>query len=87
MAKKKDTTRYVLCLNNQDYPVSLEVRKIYKCLPDPTAKSRGFIRVIDESGSDYLYPAADFVAIAVPAEATVAFSGPLETPESTRRRR
>ncbi len=59
--------RLVLCLNNEGYPASLERRKIYQALPDPQAKRQGLIRVIDESGSDYLYPAEFFVALTLPA--------------------
>jgi hypothetical protein len=50
-------------VNNDSYPVSLEVRKVYQALPDEAAAARKFVRVIDESGEDYLYPAELFVAI------------------------
>ena len=52
MAKKKSQPQFLLCVNNQDYPASLEVRKVYRTLPDAAAASRGFVRVIDESGED-----------------------------------
>lgn len=57
---------YVVCLDNADYPASLERHKIYKVLPDEDAAADGDIRVIDESGEDYLYSAARFVPIQVP---------------------
>jgi hypothetical protein len=73
MARKR-TPRYVLCVNNKGYAASLERRKIYVCLTDNKAEERGYIRVIDESGEDYLFPAGRFVAIDVPREALPAFA-------------
>jgi hypothetical protein len=55
--------RFVVCVKNEGYQASLEPRKIYETLPDPKATERGFIRVIDESGEDYLYPEEYFVPI------------------------
>jgi hypothetical protein len=57
---------YVVCIDNSSYPASLELRKIYPCLPDARAEKDGLVRVIDESGEDYLYPAKYFVPIQVP---------------------
>ena len=54
-------SKFVICVDNSDYPVSLERRKIYEVLPDPDAAKTGLIRVIDESGEDYLYPASCFI--------------------------
>ncbi|MFM9265232.1 hypothetical protein [Tychonema sp. BBK16] len=54
---------FVVCINNQDYSASLEVRKIYQVLPDTQANSHQMIRVIDESGEDYLYPSRYFMPI------------------------
>jgi hypothetical protein len=65
---------FLLCVNNDGHPASLEVRKVYRALPDPVAASRGFVRVIDESGEDYLYPAAFFVAVDLPEAARRAFA-------------
>jgi hypothetical protein len=65
---------YVLCLDHGGYEASLEPRKVYRALPDPSAEAHGLIRVVDESGEDYLFPASLFVPIAVPAEAERAFS-------------
>ena len=56
-------TKYVVCVNNKGYPVSLELRKIYLTLPDDGEPDLGLIRVIDESGEDYLYPEDWFVLI------------------------
>ncbi len=63
MAKPSATQRFLLCVNNDAYPASLEVRKVYQALPDRAAAAKGFVRVIDESGEDYLYPATHFVAV------------------------
>jgi hypothetical protein len=56
----------VVCVNSADYPASLERRKIYIALRDAAAEKRGLLRVIDESGEDYLYPKALFRTIALP---------------------
>ncbi len=60
---------YVLCIDDGGYPESLEVRKVYPVLPDDRAAEDNFIRIIDETGEDYLYPAKYFVPIQVPPEA------------------
>ena len=70
MAKKKTAPKFVLCIKNDNYPASLEVRKIYQVMPDVLAASKHFIRVIDESGDDYLYPESYFLAVELP-QATV----------------
>lgn len=62
----KANKRLVVCVNNTGYEVSLERRKIYIALPDSRAEKLGQIRVIDESGEDYLYPAESFVALSLP---------------------
>jgi len=61
--------RFVICIRNDDYPASLERRKIYEALPDADAEKHHQIRVIDESGEDYLYPKEYFVQVKLP-EAT-----------------
>jgi hypothetical protein len=58
--------RFVLCLRNAGYEVSLERRKIYQALPDRAAAAHQQVRVIDESGEDYLFPASYFVPIKLP---------------------
>jgi hypothetical protein len=65
MAKSK-SKRFVVCVNNDGYAASLETRKIYIGLSDPSASKHGLVRVIDESGDDYLYPKAFFRSIALP---------------------
>ena len=59
---------YVLCIDDGGYPESLEVRKVYAVLPDERAAANDFIRVIDETGEDYLYPSRYFVPIQLPSE-------------------
>jgi hypothetical protein len=63
---RKTAARFLLCLKNEGYPASLEVRKVYRQVPDRSAAARGFVRVIDESGEDYLYPTGWFVALELP---------------------
>ncbi len=58
----------VLCLQNEGYEVSLERRKIYEAVADAAASREGLLRVIDESGDDYLYPEDYFVAITLPPQ-------------------
>ena len=67
--------QFLLCVSNESYPASLEVRKVYQALPDPVAASRGFVRVIDESGEDYFYPSDRFVAVELPQAAARMFAG------------
>jgi len=55
--------RFVVCTHNEGYGASLETRKIYRKLADPESLRSGLIRVIDESGEDYLYPAGWFEPI------------------------
>jgi hypothetical protein len=56
-------SQYVVCVKNDDYPASLELRKIYRILRDHGASRLGLLRVVDESGDDYLYPEDHFLAI------------------------
>ena len=57
---------FVVCVDNHGYEVSLEMRKLYEIVVDVDAEKNGQIRVIDESGEDYLYPAAAFDRISLP---------------------
>jgi hypothetical protein len=61
------TKQYVVCIENAGYPASLELHKIYRVVPDREAAREGHVRVVDERGEDYLYPARCFAAIEVPA--------------------
>ena len=68
MAKNKKATEagFVVCLINEGYHASLERHKIYRILHDPEAEKDGDLRIVDESGEDYLYPKDWFVLIDVP---------------------
>jgi hypothetical protein len=59
--------QFAVCVDNSGYEVSLERNKIYVVLPDKDAERDGDLRVVDESGEDYLFSADRFVAIDVPA--------------------
>jgi hypothetical protein len=65
MAKAR-TKHLVVCIDNDSYPVALEKRKIYIALRDADAEKHGLIRIVDESGEDYLYPKALFRSISLP---------------------
>ena len=63
---KSQARQLVVCVSNEGYPASLERRKIYVALRDADAGKHGLIRIVDESGDDYLYPEALFRSIALP---------------------
>ena len=63
---KQNLPEFVVCINNSDYPASLELHKIYRVLVDKGATEEGDIRIIDESGEDYLYSSSYFVPLQVP---------------------
>ena len=58
-------SEFVVCMKNEGYEVSLELHKIYRVLPDEDAATEGDLRIVDESGEDYLYPASYFAPIEV----------------------
>jgi hypothetical protein len=62
----RSARRLVLCLKNEGYEASLETRKVYVALPDETAAKHRLMRVIDESGDDYLYPQQFFAPVELP---------------------
>ena len=66
---KRSEPQFVVCIRNKDYPASLELRKLYRVVPDASAAKLGQIRVIDESGEDYLYPVTYFVPLQLPQAA------------------
>jgi hypothetical protein len=63
MKRAKAPKRFALCLDNTDYPASLERWKIYRLLPDSDAAAHQQLRVVDGSGEDYLFPEACFKAV------------------------
>ena len=64
----KENYRFALCVENKDCE-DLEKRKIYQVIPDADASSEDYVRVIDESGEDYLYPQSYFIFVQLPREA------------------
>jgi hypothetical protein len=66
------TPRFAICVDNSQYPASLELHKVYRVIPDEDAESDGDVRVIDESGEDYLYPAEYFVLVDSPGDVVTA---------------
>jgi hypothetical protein len=62
-------SEFVVCVMNTEYPASLDVRKVYRVLPDASAASHSLLRVVDETGEDYLYPASYFVPVDLPLAA------------------
>jgi hypothetical protein len=61
-------TLFAICVDNSAYPASLELHKTYRVLPDDDAQADGDLRVLDESGEDYLFPADYFVLVELPEE-------------------
>ena len=59
--RHKSRPRFAVCIDNSGYPASLEPRKLYQVLPEAAAKAYGQMRIFDESGEDYLYPASCFI--------------------------
>lgn len=66
MQEKQTGTTFAICINNTDYAAALEKRKIYQVIPDEQATAHGLVRIIDESGEDYLYPTTYFIPIDFP---------------------
>jgi len=62
----KQAKRLFICLDNAGYEVSVERLKIYVALPDAKAERTGFLRIVDESGEDYLYASQRFMAAELP---------------------
>jgi hypothetical protein len=63
---KNPTSQIAICVDNFQYPVALELLKLYEVISDADAAADGDLRVIDESGEDYLYPASSFVLVDLP---------------------
>jgi hypothetical protein len=70
---KVTKTNYVICVRAEESE-DIEVRKVYEVLPDESAAKRGHLRIVDESGEDYLYPKGCFAAVDLPREAVRAFT-------------
>lgn len=66
MGVKEENLRFAVCINNEGYPASLELHKIYRVLPNEGARAEGDLRIVDESGEDYLYPEERFILLELP---------------------
>lgn len=64
--RRRSAPRFVVCIKNAGYPASLELHKIYRLVTDPDAARDGDVRIVDESGEDYLHPADWFAAVELP---------------------
>lgn len=60
--------KFLLCVDNKGYEASLEIRKLYETIPDKEADSHNQVRIIDESGEDYVYPAIFFAPVKLPLQ-------------------
>jgi hypothetical protein len=67
-SRRTKTQDFAVCMSNAGFSASLEVRKLYAVVEDPDAEANDLIRVIDESGEDYVYPARLFQRLALPGE-------------------
>jgi len=74
MRRGRNGAQFVVCVANRGYRASLVVRRLYRILPDGEAERNGLVRIIDESGEDYLYPKKLFVAIDLPSALTKKFA-------------
>ena len=74
MKQTTSNTQFVICTRNDGYAASLEIRKVYPVIPDSGVAKHHLIRIVDESGEDYVYPQAYFVAIELPQAAVDAFA-------------
>lgn len=72
MEAESKQPQFAVCINNSTHPDDLKVRTVYQVLPDDSAARSNYIRVVDETGEDYLYPAAYFVFVDLPPEAAKA---------------
>lgn len=68
MDKKTEENRLAICINNTDNELSLELRKVYQVVEDERAEKRNYLRIIDETGEDYLFPKENFVIVSVPSK-------------------
>jgi hypothetical protein len=67
--RKRSESQFVVCVKNRGYAASLELRKLYQSIADEGALKLRQIRVIDESGEDYLYPEEYFIPVQLPEAA------------------
>ncbi|MDQ3743383.1 MAG: hypothetical protein M3444_03275 [Acidobacteriota bacterium] len=68
MARQSETHAYALCVNNDGYEAALELRKLYKVVPPEKNNPADWLRIVDESGEDYLYSGERFVLLTLPRD-------------------
>ena len=73
MINDQNKVQFVVCIDNSDYPASLELHKIYQLVPDKEIELDGDVRIVDESGEDYIFSASRFVEIQLPVEVIQSF--------------
>ena len=81
-SRRRQAVTFAVCVENSRYPASLELHKIYRVIPDQDAAREGDLRIVDESGEDYLYPAEWFAAVEVPRRVKASLLGRLARLES-----
>jgi len=74
-SRRRRATTFVVCVENSGYPASLELHKIYRVVSDQDAQREGDLRIVDESGEDYLYPAEWFATVEVPRRVRASLLG------------
>jgi hypothetical protein len=77
--KKKDARPYALCVGNEGNEVSLELRKLYQLVEPEPNDPADWVRVIDESGEDYVYPAVNFVVLTLPGDVVEIVAGAFQS--------
>ena len=68
MSNQNLSSQFVVCINNLEYEASLEFGKVYNVIPDAEAESDGMIRIVDESGEDYMFSASRFYPVQLPSQ-------------------
>jgi hypothetical protein len=81
----ENETRFAICIRNAGYPVSLELGKVYPVIADDNAEEDGMLRVVDESGEDYLFDSGRFVVITLPLAEAHTLLQAIEVPAATPR--
>jgi hypothetical protein len=79
----ENENRFAICIRNEGYPVSLELGKVYPVIADADAAEDGMIRVVDESGDDYLFDGGRFVVITLPVAEAHSVLQAIELPATT----
>ena len=67
------STKFVICVNNEAFPLDLTIHKVYRVIPDERADKHGMIRLIDDTGEDYFYPTPMFLPVEVSAQVEETF--------------